>query len=64
MAEMGRGFSWRRRRGRSGFAVAPKGLCWGIEPRRSWRQFGDAAGEIGEAGLTTAIRHPEKISIH
>ena len=36
---------------RSGFEVAPKGLCWGIRPRRLRRQFGDTTGEIGEAGL-------------
>jgi hypothetical protein len=35
----------------SGFEVAPRGLCWGIRPRRSRWQLREAAGEIGEAGL-------------
>ncbi len=34
-----------------GFEVAPKGLYWGIRPRRSRRPFGDATGEIDETGL-------------
>ena len=33
------------------FEVAPKGLCRGVRPRRLRRQFGDAAEEVGEAGL-------------
>ena len=34
----------------SGFAVGPKGLNWGNRPVAR-RQLGDAAGEIGKAGL-------------